>query len=468
MRRMTVNRAYRAWRDAAIAAVCCTCVVWASPVRAQGSSINAYSPYTMFGIGELGTAGNTAVRSMGGMGVAWRSSQMASTLNPAGYSATMRKSFIFDFSAEGNFLLNRQTKYDEAGREAGVARNAKNTINFHEIAIQFPIAKNLGFGLSLSPYSSVGYAMSITEQSEDIWGSIGRVLYTYSGDGDVTEVKAGVGWEPFKNFSVGIAAKYYWGNIRHNYASTVANDYVGTGSYVSTIGLDDYSISNFKFQIGVQWSAISNAKRILAFGATYDYGGSLRPKLTRSVTLNDQTSSSVLREDETSEMRLPHQVNVGAIYQDSRFIAGFDYEFQAWGGNSGVFEEEIYGGMKVGYVDTNTFKIGFEYTPNRFDVRRYLCRMAYRIGARYGGYYQTFGGKRLKQYAVTAGIGFPIRFMGASSIDLALEVGGRGTSASVLNNMGSRVGLVRQDYFKVSIGLSLFGEDYWFVRPKYD
>lgn len=466
MQLMTVNRVCRI---AAVALVSCALMLVPSAADAQsGSSVNAYSPYTMFGIGELGSAGNTVMRSMGGTGVAWRSSQMVSTLNPAGYSATMRKSFIFDFSVEGNFLMNRQTKYDEAGNALRTAKNAKNTINFHEIAIQFPLAKNLGFGLSLSPYSSVGYAMTTTEESEDIWGTIGRVLYSYSGDGDVTEVKAGIGWEPFKNFSIGIAAKYYWGNIQHNFASSVANDFVGTGTYVSAIGLDDYAISNFKFQVGLQWSAIANNRRMLTFGATYDYGGSLRPKLTKTVIINDQNATTVMHEGSRSQMRLPHQVNAGMMYQDTRFTVGFDYEYQSWGGNQGVFDEDIYGGMKVEYNDTNTFKFGFEYTPNRFDVRRYLRRMSYRIGGRYGDYYQTYHGKRLTQYAVTAGIGFPIRFMGASSIDLAFEYGNRGTMGSVVNDMGKRIGLIRQDYFKVSIGLSMFGEDYWFVRPKYD
>lgn len=454
-------------RFAAAIMVCAAVLVPSAAVNAQ-SSVNAYSPYTMFGIGELGTPGNSIMRSMGGIGVALRSSQQVNMMNPAGYSATFRKTFIFDVSAEGNFLLNRQYKYDENNALSRTAKNAKNTINFRGIAIQFPLAKRLGFGFSLTPYSSVGYTMATTEQSEDIWGSVGRAVYSYSGDGDVTEVKAGVGWEPFKNFSIGIAAKYYWGNIQHNYASAISNDYVGTGNYVSVVGLDDYAISNFKFQVGVQWSIIANEKRILTLGATYDYGGSLRPKLTKTIYLNDVASTVVEFEDSRSQMRLPHSCTVGILYQDSKFTAGFDYEYQAWGGNDGYFEETIYGNVKVRYADTNTFKVGFEYTPNRFDVRRYLRRMSYRIGARYGDYYQTYGGKRLDQLAVTAGIGFPIRFMGASSINIGFEYGKRGTLGSVMSDMNTRIGLIRQDYFKVSLGLSLFGEDYWFVRPKFD
>ena len=170
---------------------------------AQESSVNAYSPYTMYGVGELGTHGNAINRAMGGTGVAHRTSQMASLLNPAGYSATMRNSFILEVGVEGNFLKNSQRKYSSlSASDYTTAENAKNSINFREIAIQFPVAKGLGFGLSLTPYGSVGYKMHTFEQSEDIWGSIGGVMYNYQGDGDLTEVKAGMGWEIFRGFLV--------------------------------------------------------------------------------------------------------------------------------------------------------------------------------------------------------------------------------------------------------------------------
>lgn len=46
-------------------------------VSAQEAAVNAYSPYTMYGVGELGTHGNAINRTMGGTGVAMRSTQMA-------------------------------------------------------------------------------------------------------------------------------------------------------------------------------------------------------------------------------------------------------------------------------------------------------------------------------------------------------------------------------------------------------
>jgi hypothetical protein len=332
-----------------------------------------------------------------------------------------------------------------------------------------PIAKGLGFGFSLTPYGSVGYKMHTFEQSEDIWGTVGGVMYNYQGDGDVTEVKAGLGWEIFRGFSIGLAAKYYWGNIQHNYSTSIYGDYVGSGNFVSTVGLDDYAFSNFKFQAGIQWNIISTKKRMLTVGATYDYGGPLRPKLQQTVYIGDHSSTIVSQEDSRGQMRLPHAVNAGVCYQDAKFIANFDYSYNNWGGDNAFFQQDAFSGMSIKYVDTHTYKFGFEYVPNRFDVRNYFKRISYRIGARYGDYYQSFEGRSIDQWAVTAGFGFPLRFMGATSINAGIEVGGRGNLSSVIMpKLNKRIGLIRQNYIKVSLGFSLFGEDYWFVRPKID
>ena len=442
-------------------------LVGLTEVSAQGgAAVTAYSPYTMFGIGELQTIGTAQMRAMGGVGVALRSTQQPSMLNPAGYSVTMQKSFLFSVGAEGNFLQNRQNQYGADGSLSGVAKNGKNSVNIHEIAVQFPLAKRLGMGISLMPYSSVGYKMSFLDQSDEIAGNVGAASYTYSGDGDVTEVKLGVGWEPFKNFSIGAAAKYYWGKITHNYASAVDNNFVGTGSHLSVIGEDEYAISNFKFQVGMQWNIIANDKHLVTLGATYDYGGGLRPKVTKSLVLNNTYETEVYRETGVSQMQLPHSVKAGLMYQSPKFAAAVEYEFQAWGSNEGRFEEKINNNMTVKYIDTHTAKAGFSYTPNRFDVRNYLKRISYRVGFRYSNYYQAYNGCTIPQYAVTAGFGFPLKFMGTSSIDVSLEYGLRGSHA--LMSASPKIGMIRQDYFKVGLGFALFGEDYWFVRPKYD
>ena len=122
---------------------------------AQSSSINAYSPYSMYGPGELITPGSVQIRTMGGIGIAKRTAGQVNTLNPASASVTPRKSFIFDVSIDGTHYRNSQPKYDSNGKFMGKSMGVINSGNIHNIAIAFPLAKGLGMSLNISPYSSV-------------------------------------------------------------------------------------------------------------------------------------------------------------------------------------------------------------------------------------------------------------------------------------------------------------------------
>ena len=432
---------------------------------AQTSSINAFSPYTMYGIGELNTQGTLITRSMGGAGVAMRNAGAINLLNPASYSTAIQKSFLFDFGVEGQNYYNSQHYAGER------KHTAYNTFNFHDIAFQLPVSKKLGFGFSLTPYSSVGYRTQFDQpydpsnpSDDDIWGNVGRINYAYQGEGDVTEVKFGLGWEIFKNFSVGVAAQYYWGDIDRSFVMTPVS-ITGDGTYVSTVGIDNYGISSFKGQIGVQWNPILDRKRMLTVGATYDFGGDLSPEVSKRLYVGDMYNSLIKDETESLPLVLPRQVAVGLYYQVAKWSLGLDYVYQNWGGvNSRT--EMTGSGLKVAYANTSTVKFGVEFIPNRYDVRRFFNRWSYRAGFRYGDYNQIFGGQRIAQYAVTLGVSVPVKFLAVSAIDVGLESGQRG------GNVADRLGLVKQQYFKFAIGFTLFAGaengEYWFLRQKYD
>ena len=296
---------------------------------------------------------------------------------------------------EGQNYYNAQTV-------GGVGkRTAYNTFNFHDIAFQMPVAKRLGLGFSLTPYSSVGYRTKYYHEydpEDPIYANVGNIQYNYQGEGDVTEVKVGLGWEPFKNF----------------------------------------------------------------------------PEVTKKLYIGDLYNTVVKGETTHLKLVLPRQLAVGAYYQTGRWAVGVDYVFQNWGGRNSGYEMTGTSGSgenkteyKVAYTNTSTIKMGVEYTPNRYDARHFLKRWSYRAGFRYGAYNQTFNGDKLAQYAVTAGIGIPVRRGAFSAIDIGVEYGRRGY------NIADRLGLVRQQYFKFAIGFTLFAGqmengEYWFMRSKFD
>ncbi len=432
------------------------------------SSVNTYSPYSMYGLGELATPGNVAMRSMGGIGVAMYSQSMVNMLNPAGYGNVARQSFLFNFGIDAGHYRNSQTKYTSASTSE--VKTAYNSVNFHDIAFQFPLAKGLGVGFSLSPYSNVGYNMYGDDLSQDVAGNLGRVQYQYYGEGDVTQVKFGVGWRPIKRMSVGVAMLYYWGDIMRHYRAAPENVITGSGIYSSTTGIDTYDVSKFKMQAGIQVHPIMQSRHMLTLGATYDLGGDLTPSMTEYVYVDNVLSSVVRKtEDDALPLRLPQQMSAGVYYQSLSIRAGVDYVYQNWGSqNDNYMESDGVIGIPVTYTDTHTVKAGFEIVPKGSDVRHYYNRMAYRVGFSYGDYYQTFAGSNIRQMSLTAGLGLPVRLFGNSSVDVGFEFGMRNPANEKVISHNKTVGLVKQRYYKVAIGLTLFGEDRWFQRHKFN
>jgi len=215
---------------------------------------------------------------------------------------------------------------------------------------------------------------------------------------------------------------------------------------------------------------IVNERRALTVGATYDFGGDLKPSVSNAIYASGDVQTSVVQNEQMYlSLSLPKQFAFGANYQTPKWTLLADYVYQGWGsGNKGTEMSGTTDGkyFKVGYTNTSTIKLGVEYIPSRYDIRHFLKRWSYRVGFRYGNYNQTFDGHRLAQYAVTAGFGIPVKFLGVTTIDVGLEFGRRGY------NVAERIGLVRQQYFKFAVGFTLFAggenQEYWFLRPKYD
>jgi hypothetical protein len=159
-------------------------------------------------------------------------------------------------------------------------------------------------------------------------------------------------------------------------------------------------------------------------------------------------------------MTMPAMISAGVHYYAPKISLGADYAYQGWGGVNAASENAT-----VKFRNTNTIKVGAEYTPDRGDIRYFFNRISYRVGARYSNYYMQLRGENISEKAVTIGAGIPItrngmaNMMGASSIDVGLEFGRRGTTKS---------GLVKESYFGFSLGLSLFGDDEWFKKRVYN
>ena len=151
---------------------------------------------------------------------------------------------------------------------------------------------------------------------------------------------------------------------------------------------------------------------------------------------------------------MPSIYAVGAYLHRPKYSIGADYEFADWGSrNAGDVQANL------AFRNTNTVRVGGQYTPNPGDVRNAFKRFTYRAGLRWSQCYVVLNDQPISDVALTFGMGIPLRMTGLSNINLGLELGQRGTT---------RAGLSKENYLKFTIGFSLFGEDYWFVKVKYD
>ena len=105
---------------------------------------------------------------------------------------------------------------------------------------------------------------------------------------------------------------------------------------------------------------------------------------------------------------------------------------------------------------SNSFRLGIEYIPNKYDIRYYLKRITYRAGAYYDQTYFNIGGNQVEAYGFTFGMSMPI-FRWYNAISWSVDMGQRGSLD--LNQ-------VRERYVQFNVNLNL--HDLWFIKRKYN
>ncbi len=411
------------------------------PAAAQGNT-TTFSPYTIYGLGDGAVGGSSFNRAMGGIGVGYRNPFNFNYLNPASMSAMPQQSALFNIGAEGQNIYSK-TQYTST---------SFNSFNMHDLGIAFPLAKGVGLGFSMTPVSSVGYTSRIIDDDSDVISDIGRAVYEYSGDGGVTQIAMSLGVKITPNLSLGANLIYWFGNIERQY-NTIIYPFISNDSYRAASNSETLNVSKVLGEFGAQYTVKLAETKALTLGATY------QPKVNTSIKHTDLSLSiggsaadtvayNVYRRD----FAVPAKMAAGVYYQTSRFGVGFDYERQDW---SGAFEIPADQALTLGAQQQ--FKLGANYTPNRFSTRNALARWTYKAGLRYGTSYLRKDNYTMNDMAVSLGVDFGLKKGTYSRVGVGLEYGERGTPANQQ---------VKERYFRLFLSLSLYG-DGWFVKQKY-
>lgn len=435
------------------AAVAAALFAFPSEAGAQEVLSNSgYSPYSLFGFGDIARQGTAYNFSMGGIGIGDRNFRYINILNPAAVTARDPKSFMMDFGLESrNIIFNGNAATALGSSAAGNLKSAANTFNMHDVVASFPIASHSAFKLGIMPYSSVAYSFLAHEEDENVVAQNGDVQYLKTGQGGIYQAFLGAGVTLWDRLSLGADLDYYFGNIIR-----MSEAYFNTNSSYRTISSGwDYNISCFGGKFGMQYSQRLGKTTFATIGVTYTLNSELKGGETRyACGLSSSTDTVVNNNFKISNYNIPSEIGVGiSVRGADSWMVGFDYTTQNWSGCT--FEGNP--GVDLQYGRSRNFRAGFEFTPNRYDIRYVLKRWTYRGGLYREESHMVLNGSRVAAAGVTLGVGIPVSRYFHHSINLGVDFGQRG---SLTND------LIRERYFIFTVSFNL--HDIWFIKPMYN
>ena len=414
-------------------------IVFPTLLFAQSFNNNTSSPYSRFGMGDLQPYSFGRSVSMGGAAIASRYGQQINLSNPASYTAIDSLVFMFEFGINGRLSSFKN--------DLGSATS--NNANFEYLAMKFQINNRIGASLGLMPFSDMGYAVDEYQEIENV----GAVLTKYYGVGTVSKAFLGIAVEPFKNLSVGVDLNYVFGKLNSNAEVYFleASDFYGMQQY------GDFRLRDFNLDFGVQYTLpISDDKRII-FAAIFDMAPS-HTALFSNITQKNLSSGSTIdrdtlyyAEEEKGIIQMPQTFGGGISFvKDNTLEINVDYYHQSWS------DATFFGTKALNLTDLNNFAVGAEWIPNKFSIRSYLSKVAYRAGFRYGETYVMLGDHHINDFGISFGVGLPI-YRSNTTINVAAEFGKRGTTQD---------GLILENYARFNLSLNLY--DLWFVKRRFD
>ena len=435
MSRRILNRAVLA----AIIALC-------SAFSAHGQAAGTYTPYSIYGVGDLAQPGTAWNKTMGGVGVGVRNNRYLNLLNPAAVTARDSLAFMTDFSLYSDNKMFQQ----------GNIKSASNTFNINDLAMSFPLWHGTAMMVGIQPYSDTGFGYSFNYTDPDLIGRTGNITYSAAGNGSVYKGFVMAGARIGKRLSVGAQWNYYFGKIEKTFYTTFNDASYNSIKNGSTVRLTG---SNFKF--GVQYEQPLGTALTLGLGATYTtsarLGGTAESsRFSAGTAASDTLFFKVDKLGTDSKVQLAGEIGAGISLRDNgRWMAAFDYTRSDWTGCGLDGARGFTASKSFSATVAEAYRVGFEIIPNRNDIRYYFNHVAYRVGAYHKKEYYLLDGNRVTSTGITLGFTLPI-VNNYNGLTLGVDFGQRGAVSEKM---------VRERYINFSIGFNLF--DIWFRKVQY-
>ena len=395
------------------------------------------TPYSSQGIGNMTRPSLVHNQGMGGIGIGTGNGLNINYANPA----MLYKNTLSAFDVALSFEQSTQRQGDQKAvlNQGGISYGL----------FAFPIVPNRwSASLGVMPYSTVGYRI---EEETSASGTTDPVRQIQEGNGGLNLVSFSHGVRLYKNLSVGVRLGYLFGAIAETRSIFLTNTTGLTSVYEDELYYSDVLIEPSLY-FGQQ----------IAKGTTLNLGVVYQPatniRATNNVTFENQSTngtpqsglSQTIVDDDERNVRLPQKLSTGlSIDKYLKYTVGVDVSLQFWD------QFRSFEGTNDGMRRSFEIAAGGQFIPDAQSVDSYLSRVAYRLGFNFRDTPFAVSGQQISELGIDFGLSLPVSNL--SSINLAFEVGNRGTTQQ---------NLIRENYFKATLGVTF--NDRWFIRRKFD
>lgn len=420
------------------------------------SQSSGLSPYSSYGIGNLNNQSGVQGFSMGNTGNALRNDSTSPFFVNLKNPASLFYNRITTFEAA---ILNNNISFASQGQ---THNNSNSYFGYFDII--FPAGKYFGLSLGMSPMTSLGYDITLSQNIDSIASNgtqtpIGQTSNEYSASGGVNRGFLGLAFAPLPKFlSFGITASYLFGNL----TSTQTMIYPPNYNAFSTERTQNIYVQNLYFNGGCMLTLPSYRGWQVTFGGTWAWSQNMNANFN-ILTANFLNSSGSYMNYDTiqdsnshGKLRIPLMYGGGiTIKKGRKWTFTADYSVQNWG-------QYTFFGQPQNLTNTIEYGFGLQYVPhkNMYD-ESYSQGIFYRVGYFHNSSYVDVSNTQLQEQAITFGVAFPIgpnlAQMHNSLLNIGVQIGEFGTTAD---------NLLQEKYIKIMFGFTF--DDRWFIKRQYE
>lgn len=401
--------------------ICLLCIGQIAFSQSNGLST---SPYSLYGLGLSNELNTGKTNALSNTGFAMPSKYSINNLNPASLGSIPKGSFLYDVGLK----LQKETLYEDGQVERRFHGN------FSNLAIAFPLSAKSGLGITLLPFTNVGYFVSGIENPID--GSTDSFITNIKGSGGLNDIQINYGYSLTGNFRLGLRGSFLFGKIEED-----ETDLIGGNILIIN---EAYFYNGFRLGAGLQYD-INNK---ISVGSFINLPTELNGDQTRSVIGGAEPLDE---ENDLEAFKLPMEVVFGIHTKiNDKLFFNLDYKRSFW-------DTTNQSDLIADYVDQDFIGLGAEFIPQKNSIN-YWRRVNYRAGFKMDNGNLAIKDDRITNTSINLGLGFPIGNQRRHSmINLGYSYGQKGQVEN---------GLIKENFHTLTLNFSL--EDLWFQKRKYN